>query len=174
MAIEGEEEKFLTRWSRLKREQVRAPGEAAKATAPAPASEARADAPGEPVLPPLESLTPDSDFTAFMNPKVADTLRRAALKKLFRHPEINVPDPFEPFCNDLTGSDPIPDEILKSLLDARDALTRRPEAQAEEAQRQPEERAQPAEQATRQGAEAHAQPEADAPERSNDTGRQDA
>jgi len=36
-----------------------------------------------PELPPLEQLTPDSDFRPFLNPKVDEDTRRAALKKLF-------------------------------------------------------------------------------------------
>lgn len=157
----AEEEHFLARWSRLKREDARELDDAAKPAAPATAP--GTEAPGEPALPPLESLTPESDFAAFMSPKVADSLRRAALKKLFRHPEIDVPDPFEPFCDDLTGGEPIPDEMLKSLLEARDAILRRPEPQAEEAQPQaPETRAH------------HPEPEAQAPERTDDAGRQDA
>jgi hypothetical protein len=62
---------FLSRWSRLKREQ------AAKEQTPAPPA-AKAEAP--PALPPLDKLTPESDFTAFMHPKVEKLVRRAALK----------------------------------------------------------------------------------------------
>ena len=36
-----------------------------------------------PALPPMESVTPESDFAPFMHPKVADAVRRVALKKLF-------------------------------------------------------------------------------------------
>jgi len=137
------EEQFLARWSRLKREHRHdapdAPTPAALASAPrpaAPASAPRTEEPAVPALPPVETLTPESDFTVFMNPKVADALRRAALKRLFRHPEIDVPDPFEPFCDDLTGGDPIPDEMLKSLLQARDAILRPGDPKAEAVQPQ--------------------------------------
>jgi len=73
-----EKESFLARWSRLKRE------------APVP-KDADAQAP---VVPPIESLTPESDFAAFMNPKVKDELRRLALKKLFSDPHFKLADPF--------------------------------------------------------------------------------
>ena|SRR5689334_19913985 len=102
-----EKESFLARWSRLKRE------------APAPKE---ADAPA-PLVPPIESLTPESDFAAFMNPKVKDELRRLALKKLFSDPHFKLADPFEPFSGDWTVGEPIPEEMLKTLAQARMLFT---------------------------------------------------
>ena len=101
-----EKEPFLARWSRLKRE------------APAPKQEEAA----APALPTLDKLTPDSDFAAFMNPKVKDELRRLALKKLFSDPHFNVPDPYEPFSGDWTGGEPISEEMLATLNQARTLL----------------------------------------------------
>ena len=84
-----EKEKFLSRWSRLKSES-KDPGQKTEDT-PTKTEEAPM-----PVLPALDELTADSDFTGFMHPKVDDALRRAALKKLFSDPHFNVPDPYEP------------------------------------------------------------------------------
>jgi hypothetical protein len=99
-----EKEDFLRRWSRLKKE-------------------APAEKPVEkpmPSLPPVDKLTPESDFSGFMHPKVEDALRRVALKKLFRgDPHFNLPDPFEPYSRDWNIADPIPDEMLKTLNQAR-------------------------------------------------------
>ena len=106
-----EKESFLARWSRLKRE----------APAPKPA-----DAPA-PAMLPIETLTPESDFAAFMNPKVKEELRRLALKKLFGDPHFNVPDPFEPYSRDWTVGEPIPEEMLKTLAQARSVLFTEPE-----------------------------------------------
>ena len=81
-----EKEAFLARWSRLKRE--------------APAAEEKPEnkeASPAPALPSLDKLGPNSDFTAFMHPRVKQELRRLALKKLFSDPHFNVPDPFEPY-----------------------------------------------------------------------------
>ena len=103
-----DKEAFLSRWSRLKREQ---PVEKA----------AEPDAPA-PVLPPVESLTTDSDFTGFMGPKVKDGLRRLALKKLFQDPHFNIPDPYEPFSGDWTVGEPITPEFLATLNQARTVL----------------------------------------------------
>ena len=105
-----EKEPFLARWSRLKREQ------------PAPARELPAQPQPEKPLPPVESLTPESDFSAFMAPNVDERLRRLALKKLFRDPQFNVPDPFEPFSGDWTLAEPIPADVLAQLSQARTLL----------------------------------------------------
>ena len=52
-------------------------------------------------LPPLESLTDESDFSAFMNPKVPDILQRAALKKLWKsNPFFNFRDGLNEYDDD--------------------------------------------------------------------------
>jgi len=117
MAAE-DKEAFLSRWSRLKQEQ------AAQERLPQKAEEAPA-----PVLPPVEGLTSDSDFAPFMHPKVADALRRVALKKLFLDPHFNQPDPYEAYSGDWTGGDPISEELLKTLNQARTVLFREEEEQ---------------------------------------------
>jgi len=57
-----------------------------------------------------------------MHPKVEDALRRAALKKLFSDPHFNVPDPFEPYSGDWTVGEPISEEMLATLNQARTLL----------------------------------------------------
>ena len=104
---EEKKEAFLDRWSRLKREEKQAP---AKDEKPAP------------TLPPLDKLTPESDFTGFMHPKVDAALRRAALKKLFSDPHFNIPDPYEPYSRDFTVGDPIPPEMLATLNQAKQLI----------------------------------------------------
>lgn len=140
-----EKEPFLARWSRLKRE---APA-AAKDAAAAP----NEDAAPAPTVPPLEALTPQSDFAPFMHPKVGDDLRRAALKKLFSDPHFNVPDPFEPFSGDWTGGEAIPPELLAQLNQARTVLFTEPEKNpaAEPPKAQPQVTADAAPQADEMG-----------------------
>ena len=104
--MSDEKEPFLARWSRLKRE---VPAE-------------KQDASPAPTVPPVENLTAESDFAAFMNPKVRDELRRLALRKLFSDPHFNVPDPFEPYSRDWTVGEPIPPELLATLNQARSVL----------------------------------------------------
>lgn len=110
-----DKEPFLSRWSRLKQEKP-----AEKDDNPVAA---QADA-APPELPPVESLTPDSDFRSFMHPKVADALRRVALKKLFSDPHFNVADPYEAYSGDWTVGEPIPEEMLARLKQARSVLFR--------------------------------------------------
>jgi hypothetical protein len=104
--------RFLERWSRLKHETQDLPQEAEKEQQPGEA----------PALPPVDQLTPESDFTGFMHPKVQDALRRVALKKLFSDPHFNVPDPYEAYSGDWTVGEPISEEMLATLNQARTLL----------------------------------------------------
>jgi hypothetical protein len=108
MSTQDEKEDFLHRWSRRKHEQKNLPEK--KEEAPAPQ------------LPPVDKLTPESDFTGFMHPKVDDALRRVALKKLFRDPHFNLPDPYEAYSGDWTGGEPIPPEMMATLNQAKQWL----------------------------------------------------
>jgi hypothetical protein len=67
------------------------------------------------VLPPVESLTPESDFAAFMQPKVDEGVKRQALKKLFADPRFNVMDGLDVYIDDYTKPDPIPPDVLERL-----------------------------------------------------------
>ena len=108
----SEERNFLARWSRRKLE----------ATKPVEKRDERpAERPGEkaPELPPVESLTFDSDFSAYLKADVEESLKRAALKKLLHDPRFNVMDGLDTYIDDYTKNDPIPDEMLKRLEHAR-------------------------------------------------------
>src|SRR5256885_17204138 len=100
------DEDFLRRWSRLKREST---------TQSEMAEEA-------PPLPPLDSLTFESDFKAFMHSKVEETVKRAALKKLFADPRFNVMDGLDTYIDDYTKCEPISEELLAQLEHARTTL----------------------------------------------------
>ena len=76
-----------------------------------------------PQLPPLESLTPASDFTPFLHPAVGEDVRRAALKTLFSDPHFNVMDGLDVYIDDYSKPDPIPAAMLASLKQARRILT---------------------------------------------------
>ncbi len=137
-----DEEAFLTRWSRRKREEIAKVEDAPAASAPVPA----ADEESAPPLPPVEELTPESDFKPFMHAKVPLETRRAALKKLFADPQFSVPDPFEAYSEDWTVGEPIPLEMLKTLNQAKKILfdedeeAKPPAAAAEEEPRATEEK----------------------------------
>jgi len=107
-----DEETFLRRWSRRKSRPV-------EAARPVPASQG---AQPPPALPAPETLQFDSDFAAFMQAKVEETVRRAALKKLFSDPRFNVMDGLDIYIDDYTREDPIPPAMLAQLQHAREAL----------------------------------------------------
>jgi hypothetical protein len=103
-------EDFLRRWSRLKRE-TRAPA----ANEPTVAEPAAA-------LPPVESLSFESDFKAFMHSEVEEGVKRAALKKLFSDPRFNVMDGLDTYIDDYTKSEPVTEAFLAQLEHARRTL----------------------------------------------------
>ena len=78
------DEGFLRRWSRLKSVPAQTHAEPpAERVEPPPGREAGAiEPPAQTPPPPIESLTPESDFTPFMQEDVDPALRRGALKKL--------------------------------------------------------------------------------------------
>jgi hypothetical protein len=132
-------EEFLSRWSRRKKEAREQPAEQ-KPVAVTPANQETV-----PVLPPVEGLNMDSDFRGFLNPKVDESLRRAALNKLFHEPHFNVMDGLDTYIDDYSVSDPIPEAMLKSMKQAQDIIVageeRRAEAKKlEEAEQQEAER----------------------------------
>ena len=146
----SDKERFVTRWSRLKRDT------SAEAPKEPPVKEERS----APALPPVDSLTPESDFSGFMAGGVQDSLRRAALKKLFSDPHFNVPDAFEPFSGDWTVSETIPEEMMATLNQARTLLFSEDEKTA----------AKDSGQAPGPGQDGEAEPEA----ADDDAGKQDA
>jgi hypothetical protein len=66
-------------------------------------------------LPPIESLTPESDFTPFMGAEVDPALRRNALKKLFADPQFNVMDGLDVYIDDYSKPDPLPEGWLEKM-----------------------------------------------------------
>ena len=116
-----DERDFLRRWSRRKKEAA-----AAVAQPPAPKPpEVKPEA-----LPPVESLTFDSDFCAYLRANIDESLKRAALKKLLHDPRFNVMDGLDIYIDDYSKDDPIPEEMLKKLEHARGILF--PEEKQEE------------------------------------------
>jgi Protein of unknown function (DUF3306) len=118
----------LSRWSRLKTaankgEPITTPSEGA--TEPIAALEGeQVLAPEDNVgdkklaveLPKISELTPESDFTPFMQSGVDSVDRNAALKKLFTDPHYNQMDGLDIYIDDYGKPDPIPAEMLKRLM----------------------------------------------------------
>lgn len=120
----------LSRWSRRKLEAARATERAAAPAASAPPAVVTpaAELPGPqdaapqsplPELPAIDSLTFESDFAAFLQPRVDESLRRQALKKLFTDPRFNVMDGLDVYIDDYGKADPIDPETVRHLVQAR-------------------------------------------------------
>jgi hypothetical protein len=73
-------------------------------------------------LPPVESLSFDSDFRPYLQPKVDESLRRQALRRLFEDPHFNVMDGLDIYVGDYSQPDPIPPEMLRQIVHARALL----------------------------------------------------
>jgi hypothetical protein len=138
---------FLRRWSRRKQDA------ALQAKAPAAKQDEQA-----PVLPPLDSLTFESDFKAFMHAKVEEGVKRAALKKLFADPRFNVMDGLDIYIDDYSKDDPLPPGMLERLAHARAALFGQQEEKPA------------AEEPKTEVAQAPEEPQAEAPHKKTDDG----
>jgi len=115
------DESFLSRWSRLKRAEAErrtdtVPPEAVPAPVaegeppaalPEPVAPPTDPAAGEPVaedLPPVDSLTAESDFTPFLRTGVPEDLHRQALRKLWASDPIYANDDgLKDYADDYTG-----------------------------------------------------------------------
>lgn len=117
-------ESFLQRFHRRKTEARQAPPED-----PQPAVAAVPDAPPvEPTdadMPPLASLTPESDYRGFLSPKVSETLRRAALRRLFHSPEFNVLDGLDDYAEDYTSFTALGDLVTADMRHQLEQAARR-------------------------------------------------
>jgi hypothetical protein len=129
-----QDQDFLRRWSRLKRE-VSAKSEVTGKTGASPASAE---------LPSVDGLSFESDFRVFMHAKVGEGIRRAALKKLFSDPRFNVMDGLDVYIDDYSKEAPIPPGMLARLQHARTTLFGAQPEQEAPAEDQPLAEARPA------------------------------
>ncbi len=109
------DESFLSRWSRLKRKEAEShPPAGEPESAPVPAVAEPAAPPPEAIeadeqdslkdLPPVESLTAESDFTPFLRAGVPEDLHRQALRKLWTSDPIFANDDgLKDYAGDYTG-----------------------------------------------------------------------
>jgi len=113
---------LLQRWSRRKQRSRAEPcvddqtdNQADKqACAPEPVLSAAEDT-AEIELPRIEDLDENSDYSAFFNPKVAEDLRRVALRKLFRSAVFNVRDGLDDYDEDFTVYEPLGDIVTADM-----------------------------------------------------------
>lgn len=124
-----EAEGLLSRWSRRKRAvaEQEAVKQAPQAVRSAPLEGKPDPKPVE--LPSIESLTSESDFSAFLSPEVDEVLRKAALRKLFHMADFNITDGLNDYDDDFTHFEPLGKVVpyhLKRML-AREAEEKKQE-----------------------------------------------
>ena len=110
------EEGFLTRWSRRK---ARTEPSESEPTEPLP-SDTDSQTTQEPIkrdedMPPLETIDEDSDVSEFFSPGVSETLRKAALRKLFHSPAFNIVDGLDDYDDDFTTFKALGDIITADM-----------------------------------------------------------
>ena len=120
--MSDESSSFLSRWSR--RKTAARAGEVLEEPASNQASEIEpADTGPPPELPSIESLQGlQSDYQDFMDARVHDDTKRAALKQLFNDPHFNKMDGLDVYIDDYGKPDPIPPAMLAALNHARGLL----------------------------------------------------
>lgn len=109
-------ETFFARWSRRKTEAVQA-----EVAAPEPLEEVTPEVP-QPTLEQVAALAADDDFTPFVARGVDETVRRAAMKKLFSDPRFNVMDGLDTYIEDYNKFEPMTPAMIAALNHAKDLL----------------------------------------------------
>jgi len=130
-----QDEPFFSRWARRKKEsreglseetvqavelpaeQIPGPGAAEHELEAVATADDELDGAAVPPLelPPLETLTVESDFRAFMQPGVDGALRQAALRKMFRNPIYGIVDDLDPYRADFAAFTPLGDTITSDM-----------------------------------------------------------
>ncbi|MDH3714376.1 MAG: DUF3306 domain-containing protein [Gammaproteobacteria bacterium] len=113
-------EDFLQRWSRRKahaREDALQPATATDPAEQPPAPDPQSEAPPltDADMPPVDSLTENSDVSGFFSPGVSDKLRRIALRKVFSLAIYNVRDGLDDYDEDFTVFEPLGDTITADM-----------------------------------------------------------
>ena len=119
------EEGFFSRWSRKKAGITAEPPAPAAVATPEPqqelvvqpvAEEPPVAAPPPPTMDDVAQLTRDSDFSRFVAPNVDESVKQAAMKKLFADPHFNVMDGLDTYIDDYGKPDPIPASMLRRMV----------------------------------------------------------
>jgi hypothetical protein len=137
----GQEEDFLSRWSRRKSESHQEAaampepsGEPSEADPDQAASEAPTKDLTDEDMPPLEELDQDADFSPFMSKGVSEALRQTALRKLFRSAKFNVCDGLDDYAEDYTKFAPLGDVITADMKHHMQRALDKLEAMADDAE----------------------------------------
>lgn len=112
-----QEEPFVARWSRRKRESVAVDEPEVAAERDAPPEEEREAPPAltDEDMPPVESITEDTDVSGFLSAGVSETLRREALRRLFSMPKFQVKDGLDDYDGEYRSFTPLGDTITSDM-----------------------------------------------------------
>ncbi len=94
------------------------PADGDRPPAQAPAASATPAA-AVPTLEDVARLTPQSDFSRFVQPQVPTPVRNAALRKLFADPHFNVMDGLDVYIDDYSRPDPLPAAMARKMVAAQ-------------------------------------------------------
>ena len=129
----------LSRWSRRKQQAL-----IELETDSLPVADTTDVEPELPVLtdaemPPVESLSEDSDYSGFLSPGVSEELRAIALRKLFRGAKFNIRDGLDDYDDDFRAV-----TLLKDVLiaDATDKINEASKQDSEDEKEEPDQVAQ--------------------------------
>ncbi len=78
-------------------------------------AEAAPEPPGDDDMPPLDTLGPESEVSAFFSPRVSEALRCAALHRIFHQPSFNVTDGLDDYCADYRHLKPLGNVITSDM-----------------------------------------------------------
>ena len=126
-----EDDAFLSRWSRLK-QRAESPAELDDDDTPLPAETEPQPCLTDQDMPPIESLTEESDYSGFLSPEVTEGLRQQALQKLFRSACFNICDGLDDYAEDFTSFEKLGDVMTADL---KFRMQQEAERLAEEAER---------------------------------------
>lgn len=112
----AEEEPFARRWSRRKREAV-GPSEPDEPVAPLTEGKPDGDKPAltDEDMPPVEALTEDTDVSGFFSEGVSESVRRAALRRLFHMPKFQLRDGLDDYDDDFRSFTPLGDIVTSDM-----------------------------------------------------------
>jgi hypothetical protein len=151
--MSDKDESFAQRWSRLKQQarddenklaeapppNLPAPIGAADEPPPASGDKPEEEKPFDPAsLPPVESLTKDSDYSLFMRPEVPEDLRQKALRRLWAaDPVLSAPDPLDMHNLDYNAVPTFPEGVKTLFRIGQGMLEPEPETKAADAASRP-------------------------------------
>lgn len=119
-------ENFFRRWARRKAENDAAHSEAPTDSIVDTTASRDSDLSALPTLADVGALTPDSDFSRYLAPRLDRAVHRAAMKTLFSDPHFNRMDGLDIYIDDYNVLSPVSAVMLAGFAHAKSTLDPRP------------------------------------------------